>query len=210
MKKITSIILVAVLGLNMCAPVLATENPSSTEFASETNSTVILDLDAVLTTEDKDFLKKLETIFEYFELDKNGMLSLSLTESQLIQNFGFTNKELVKLYNTIDFQHQMANQEGKPPQTRIHVSNWKVYFTNGDVHATLFAAAQVGPAAIVAALSALGSVYPGVGTVIGAAVGVIGGGTIVYWVFQAVCLGKGLYIGVDWNGPFPNPAIGTW
>ena len=96
------------------------------------------------------------------------------------------------------------------PSTRLHVEDWKIYFDLGDVHAFLFAAAQVGPAAIMAALSALGSVYPGVGTVVGAIVGLFGGGTIIYWVFQAVALEKGLYIGVDWNGPFPNPAIGLW
>ena len=93
---------------------------------------------------------------------------------------------------------------------RIHVKNWKVYFTYNDVMATLFAAAQVGPAAITAALTALGSAYPGVGTVIGAAIGLFGGGTIVYWVLQAAANKQGFYIGIDWNGAFPNPAIGTW
>ena len=47
-------------------------------------------------------------------------------------------------------------------------------------------------------------------SLIGAAIGLFGGGTIVYWVLQAAANKQGLYIGIDWNGAFPNPAIGTW
>lgn len=29
-------------------------------------------------------------------------------------------------------------------------------------------------------------------------------------VIQAVSLHRGVFIGIDWNGPFPNLALGTW
>lgn len=156
------------------------------------------------------FFEKIESIFSAFQLDKDGKLYLSVTDEELKSNYDFTSSDLDKLNSLLTFQHEAIKYAGNMPSTRLHVEDWKIYFDLGDVHAFLFAAAQVGPAAIMAALSALGSVYPGVGTVVGAIVGLFGGGTIIYWVFQAVALEKGLYIGVDWNGPFPNPAIGLW
>lgn len=49
-----------------------------------------------------------------------------------------------------------------------------------------------------------------VGTVIGFAIGLFSAGSIAYTVIQAATLGKGFYIGITWNGPYPNPDMGTW
>ena len=77
------------------------------------------------------------------------------------------NSRLSKQISRSISETSIENNGLNPELRRIHVKNWKVYFTYNDVMATLFAAAQVGPAAITAALTALGSAYPGVGTAIG-------------------------------------------
>lgn len=163
----------------------------------------------------------MEKIYPYFDFDSEGNLILTKSIDELKDKYGFDeafvsrldtvlNSRLSKQISRSISETSIENNGLNPELRRIHVKNWKVYFTYNDVMATLFAAAQVGPAAITAALTALGSAYPGVGTVIGAAIGLFGGGTIVYWVLQAAANKQGFYIGIDWNGSFPNPVIGTW
>ena len=174
-----------------------------------------------LSEEDLNFIKEMEKIYPYFDFDSEGNLILTKSIDELKDKYGFDeafisrldtvlNSRLSKQISRSISETSIENNGLNPELRRIHVKNWKVYFTYNDVMATLFAAAQVGPAAITAALTALGSAYPGVGTVIGAAIGLFGGGTIVYWVLQAAANKQGFYIGIDWNGAFPNPAIGTW
>ncbi len=200
MKKFVSLLVTLAMVFSLSVPA----------FAAERSANTTISIGDIVTQEDMAFFEKIESIFSAFQLDKDGKLYLSVTDEELKSNYDFTSSDLDKLNSLLTFQHEAIKYAGNMPSTRLHVEDWKIYFDLGDVHAFLFAAAQVGPAAIMAALSALGSVYPGVGTVVGAIVGLFGGGTIIYWVFQAVALEKGLYIGVDWNGPFPNPAIGLW
>lgn len=85
-----------------------------------------------------------------------------------------------------------------------------MYFTYDDVATYLSAAAAIGPAAVTAALSALASTVGPVGTVIGGILGYVVSADLCYLVIQAGALQKGIYIGVDWNGPFPVYTQGLW
>lgn len=154
-------------------------------------------------------------LYSSFEISDEDKLVLLASESSLVDNFGCSNEDLVSLYAIQSYYNDSVQRSSKGnalgnTRRRLHVSNWKVYFTYAETVNLLWQAALAGPPAIAAALSGLGSIYPGVGTVIGAAIGLIGGGTIAYQVTQAVSLKKGFYIGVTWNGPFPNPDVGTW
>ena len=93
---------------------------------------------------------------------------------------------------------------------RVFAKNWKIYFSYEEVESLFLAAANAGPAAMTATFAAIGIMYPVFGSIVGTAIGLLGGGTICYFVFQAAARRQGLYIGVDWNGPFPIPAIGNW
>lgn len=203
MKKIIALVLSLAMVFTLSIPAFAAEPVSS-------NNTQIISVGEYLTLEDQAFFDKLESVFPYFALDDNNKLFILLKEEELTSSYGFSANDISRLHDLLAFQHDAIDGVLNVPQPQLHVADWKIYFTNDDVHSTLFVAAQGGTAAVMAALSALGSIYPGVGTVVGAVVGLIGGGTIIYYVFQAVALGTGLYIGVDWNGPFPNPAIGLW
>ncbi|MFV0504076.1 MAG: hypothetical protein ACK5LT_08950 [Lachnospirales bacterium] len=94
--------------------------------------------------------------------------------------------------------------------SRMYVSDWKVYFEFYEVATTLYTAALAGPPAIMAALAGVASIAGPAGTIIGGAIGFFGAGPIIYAVTQAAVYGKGFYIGFDWNGVFPNPVMGSW
>ncbi|MEK3978887.1 hypothetical protein MKY37_07270 [Psychrobacillus sp. FSL K6-2836] len=77
------------------------------------------------------------------------------------------------------------------------VKDWKVYFSLDEVEMYFFAAAATGPVATTISL---------VLTIIGTATLV----NLCYLITQAVVQKKGIYIGISWNGAFPNYAQGTW
>ena len=131
-----------------------------------------------LSEEDLNFFKEMEKIYPYFDFDSEGNLILTKSIDELKDKYGFDeafvsrldtvlNSRLSKQISRCISETSIEYNGLNPELRRIHVKNWKVYFTYNDVMATLFAAAQVGPAAITAALTALGSAYPGVGTAIG-------------------------------------------
>lgn len=163
-----------------------------------------------LTQENKDFLNKLSTIYDEFELSDNGILSLKSPLSEIQAKANFNDAEMENLRNLLDFNKVNPVGEKDTVMPRIHVSGWKIYLTQSDVQTFLAGAAAVGPAAIIAALSALGSTVPGVGTVIGAILGVVAAGDLCYLVLQAISANKGIYIGVEWNGIVPSYTQGLW
>ncbi|TQR19710.1 hypothetical protein [Psychrobacillus vulpis] len=94
------------------------------------------------------------------------------------------------------------------------VKDWKVYFTLDEVKMYFFVAASTGPVALAAALNSVVFLLGGpVATTISLVLTIIGTATLVnlcYLITQAVVLKKGVYIGITWNGAFPNYAQGTW
>ncbi|QTJ33387.1 hypothetical protein [Dolosigranulum pigrum] len=74
----------------------------------------------------------------------------------------------------------------------------------------LSAAIQAGATAVIAAVTSLGSVVPGIGNLIATFTSVVSAGTIIYVATQALANGQGMVMGVDWNGSFPNPVVDTW
>lgn len=200
MKKLISMMLSLAMVFTLAAPAFAAESTPPVEGQ-------VISLDDILTEEDRAFFEKLEAVFPAFEIDENYHLAINLTEEELISTYHFTQSDLDRLDAMFAYQQEYENGYNPSyPQTRIHVEDWKIWLDAADVHALFFAANQVGPAAIVAAFTALASAYPIVGTI----VGLFGGWFIVYYVGQALALGKGIYIGINWNGPFPVPVVDLW
>lgn len=172
----------------------------------EDGSSIELHIAEIINEECIRLLDRINDIGSGFYLSENK-LYLSYSDECLMEEYGFSVDDITKVHAILALQHSTL---GSFPQTRLHVSNWKIYFTYGEVCTLLWQAALAGPAAITAALTALGSVYPVVGNIIGAIIGAIGATTICYVVLQAVANKQGIYIGIDWNGAFPNPAFGYW
>lgn len=161
---------------------------------------------------DKEFLGKLTAVYDVFELDSEGVLFLTASLDEIQERAEFTDAEMLRFNEMLDFNKENpAIGVESIPLTRLHVEDWKVYFTYDDVAMYLSAAAAIGPAAITAALSALATTAaPGVGTVIAAIVGYVVSADLCYLVLQATVNQQGIYIGLDWNGIFPNYTQGTW
>lgn len=163
-----------------------------------------------ITDENREFFNKLMIVFDEFTLDDNGILGVKSSLSEIQEKAGFTDDEMAIFNGLFEFNKTYPAGAENIILTRVHVSDWKIYLTQGDVQTFLAGAAAVGPAAIVAALSALGSTVPGVGTVVGAILGVVAAGDLCYLVLQAISANKGIYIGVEWNGVVPSYVQGLW
>lgn len=163
---------------------------------------------------DKEFMNKFAKGYALFILDDKGKLYVEATDQEILEVTGFNQSELARFRSLIKLGNQFTatdKAESGLIIPYVHVSDWKVYFTYNDVQLFLLAAAQVGPAAMTAALTALSTmVSPGVGTVIGIVVGIVGAADLCYLVIQSQFRGQGIYIGIDWNGIFPNYAQGYW
>lgn len=88
----------------------------------------------------------------------------------------------------------------------VYVKDWKVWFTYVEVRDTFAAAVSVGPAAVIAALQVIGTMFPGVGNAVMAVVGAFGGTAICVSIAYSLAHKKGWWIGIDgWL-----PGCGAW
>ncbi len=219
--------LIVGLSILTLAPIMTATFVSSKVLADEVDTEQqanLSDSDEVklsdtFTEEDEAYLTKLETIYNKFSIDGTGYLELSLSNQELKEKYDFTDQEVEKINDSIDFQHQQKNKYQKFENDEIptitpylHVSDWKVYFTYDDLVMYLSSAIQAGAPAVIATLASMGTITasPGVGTVLGTIAGLYSAGTVIYEVTQALANKQGWYIGVDWNGAFPNPTTGFW
>jgi len=215
MKKIISLFLVLSLLVGMYTlPVSASE---TSVLGNELDGIRLSDY---IDDEDLEFFSKLEKVLDEFTLSKDGTLELKKSLIEIQEEAGFSKAEMVIFEDMLGFNKenpaigitQIDSQiDESAISTKVYVEDWKVYFTYDEVLTLLFAAAQIGPAAMVAALSALGTAIGGlVGTTVAAILGYITAASFCYLVIRAVSMKKGVYIGLDWDGPFPVIADGTW
>lgn len=171
-----------------------------------------------LDNENITFMKKLEKIYPYFTFDSSGSLKLKKDLKELKSQYNLDN-EFIKEVNKImeenksskDIYSLYSKRINNSFTTFVSVKDWKVYFTYDEVVDLFLAAASIGPAALVASLSALGTSIGGpVGGAIAAIVGYVSGADFMYLVLRASAMEKGIYIGIDWDGNFPVYTQGTW
>lgn len=180
-----------------------------------------------LDQDDKVYLDKLTKVFDEFSLNSSGVLKVDKSLSEIQEKAGFTDVEMERFNEILIFSKNnpsVANERkiseaiskditktGNTIEPQVFVEDWKIYFTLEEVQTYFLAAAQIGPAAIVAALAGLGTAIGGpVGTAIGTIVGYVSGAGFAYLVMRAVMLQKGVYIGLEWDGLFPVYVDGTW
>ncbi len=215
-KVIIGLVSASMLGVTLGAPPVTASAHAQTDVDQEKVEDVTSyngeTIGSYLTEEDKIFLDKLEDVYPYFSLDDEGALSLELEYSKLQSDYGFTEEEIEKLDSAILEQNlgiSYVNQDETTVQPQVYVEDWKIYFTTDEVRMYLGSAIQAGAPAVIASIASLGSTVPGIGTVIGAAAGLWAGSEILYHATQALANEQGFYIGITWNGAFPNPDIGN-
>lgn len=173
------------------------------------------------------------TLIKQFTV-QNRQLGLAEPIATLTAQYHLQNSDVQQIEHMLAFSQQAHSQAaagtvpnpaapGAAGQNVIHqnviqpylsVHNWIIYFTNWDVTAFLFAAAQAGPWALDAAFSWIGSVFGGpIGLVLGVVLGIVGYPVwkqLCYLVLQAGWMGRGIYLGIQWNWAWPNVVSGIW
>lgn len=208
-------IITSVLATLMLLIVLPTKVNASTQPITTYSSGNVIQMSDYLTKDDLEFMKKLQSIYPYFAIDNNGKLYLTVEINELQSKFQLDEQFIQKLNDILQSPISNNNLHSYSSGSnlglrRVFVKNWKIYFSYEEVESLFVAAANAGPAAMTATFAAIGIMYPVFGSVVGTVVGIVGGGTLCYHVLQAAARRQGLYVGVDWNGPFPIPTLGNW
>jgi hypothetical protein len=208
-------IITSVLATLMLLIVLPTKVNASTQPITTYSSGNVIQMSDYLTKDDLEFMKKLQSIYPYFAIDNNGKLYLTVEINELQSKFQLDEQFIQKLNDILQSPISNNNLHSYSSGSnlglrRVFVKNWKIYFSYEEVESLFVAAANAGPAAMTATFAAIGIMYPVFGSVVGTIVGIVGGGTLCYHVLQAAARRQGLYVGVDWNGPFPIPTLGNW
>lgn len=214
MKKI----LVSTLSIGLIAPVILTPavNVSAATSNLEQEANITEDVTVSFNNQQKEFLEKLSLVYSFFYFDDNNKLHLELTNNELKDSYAFTESDL-EIMSTILSAAPLSsniNSEEVNISPMLSVSSGKIWFTYSDVIGTLSSAAMIGPAAVYAAVVAMGAISLGpVGAGIAAAVGILGFPSLAgftYNITQAVANKQGVYLGVEMNGVFPNIVSGTY
>lgn len=214
-KKIISTLLVFTLIISLSGSVFAAE-PILPEIVN--NKTV----SDVLSNEQKEYLGKLQSIFDKFYFDDDGFLKLDIKYEKLQKKYGFSDYDIEQLDGMLNASAQISinqfnsNQFAVAPieiSPNAYVENWIIYFTYDDMMTFLYSAAVAGPAAMFAAINAIAYLISGPGGMVVTILSIIGLAGLAgfcYLVLQAAVMQQGVYIGIEWNGPFPNIVQGTW
>lgn len=151
-------IIVSVLATLMFLIVLptkvnATSNESSDVYLNSHN----------LTEENAEFIDKVVSVSKYYIIENNE-LSISLSKEELINDFGFTEEEYLRLEKDVLGKTIKSDYIPAPP-TRVYISNGALYIPAYELRAgaatALVAAANAGPGPLAAALSAIGAAFGG-------------------------------------------------
>lgn len=141
--------------------------PTKVNATSNESSDVYLNHN--LTEENAEFIDKVVSVSKYYIIENNE-LSIALSKEELINDFGFTEEEYLRLGKDILGKTIKSDYIPAPP-TRVYISNGALYIPAYELRAgsaaALVAAANAGPAALAAALTAIGTAFGGpVGTII--------------------------------------------
>lgn len=223
MKKLLSIVLCVAMIFSLSATAFAAENSTENETnihaedisLSETTKNSIDQLDSAGF--DGDLIEKLLTVSNHITFsDNRKSLEIDLSDEVLSEEYGFTAQQLVDFKSILDGTYQPAKID-----TKLYVSPFssrsaaRFYLSNADLKAGTFAvlaaAAQVGPAALMAAWTSISTALAGpLGTVAGLSTAMLGGAffaDLALKITGALVQGKGVAFYLDWGIPPVTTAI---
>lgn len=158
---------------------------------------------ADISSADLEFIEKVVEVSEYWYIDQDNYLRLSLSKQELLSQYGFTNSQYNRLSTIIG--KPIYSSDTAIPMPMLHVEGAAVYFDNADLHALLLGAATAGPAALAAAITALSTAVGGLaGTALGAIVAALSAPSLIEIcgkVITAAGTGRGVYIGLQLDYP---------
>lgn len=134
------------------------------------------------------------TIGEELSLADNGELYLKHDTEFIKNNYKLSEDDITFITNSITNYNQAVTTPIY--MTRARFSGGYIHLTYDEVLNIVNLAASYGHGVIAGAISAILSVYPGVGTVIGGAIGWIGAAAILQAMSDAAFQKKGIKIGI--------------
>ena len=221
-KRASKSIALALVGIMADIPFLnsvsAMENLdySKSSFLNEESKKDFANLN--LDNEKVSILKSLmnKGVFKEFDFNERGVLSLKNNIESISLTYKLSTDETYVINSIIDESSNINFKDDNRiynMNTWLHVKNWKIYFTYNDIVSFLLAAAQVGPAALAAALVGISSILGTAGPVISTIMSILGVASLsnlYYLIIQANVKKRGIYIGIDWSNGFPNYTQGLW
>ncbi|MDU0895229.1 MAG: dihydrodipicolinate synthase family protein, partial [Anaerococcus sp.] len=158
---------------------------------------------AELNDEDLKYLNKVVSVSKFYYFDDN-ILKISLTKDQLINEYGFTEKDYQTLSETVlNKEVNLDEKDNKPVATPYaSVSNGTLYISHSDLQggafAVLSAASSAGPAAMYSALLSISTALSGpVGSIITTIVSLLAAPSLTELcvrVTYAIATNQGIYI----------------
>jgi hypothetical protein len=215
-KKLLSLILVVTLMTFSAVPAFASQDRMLDISGSYGGEYYLSDIS--LSEADQLFLEKVVSVGDFYELDPiTHELSISLTENELINEYGFTKDEYTRLMtDVIGTTFDFGQTRPDLIQPDAYVSGGTLYISYADLQVGTFTilvtAAAAGPAALAAAFTALASMLSGpVGTIVGVIAGLLALPSLTELcgrILFAVATGQGIYIKPV--ASYPPLEMGYW
>ncbi|WP_347301460.1 hypothetical protein [Dolosigranulum savutiense] len=164
-------------------------------------------------------VEKVAKVGSYIYFKDNSVdLDISLSDQELMNNFGFSEQETRELRKVLSSTYQVSadNSRVKNQTTTFSTrqSGKRVYLSNdaltAGVASSLLVAAQTSPAALKAAFIALGSSVGPVGAVVAAGAAGFGAAffaDLAMKITGAIAQGRGVAFYFDWGWPPVDPVI---
>lgn len=217
--RLTVLTIIGSLATNILVPTV-----KANAFDVKTNPMILNQEQIVKIDKNNSYINEIKElmnvgVFNEFAI-KNNKLTLKDNVQIIQKRYNLNDNQLQLITGIIEQAPKLVDEnigsqliEGTIT-SRVHVSNWKVYFTNNEVNEFFFAAASIGPASLYAAIVSVSTAIAGpAGTVLSTVASILGAASLsrlCYLILQANKLKKGIYIGVQWNGKFPNHTDGLW
>lgn len=160
-----------------------------------------------LVTEDFDLTPLYDLIqtgvFSEFAFNESGQLILNISIEEATEQYQLSESQTTLLSDILEQWRNLTGAQNLSANARLHISGVNIYFTNYDVKMYLSSVIMMGPAAVVAAITAATTL---IGTPIAGAIAAVVGSfsafAICATVQDALMTGKGFYIGLT--------GWGTW
>jgi hypothetical protein len=171
-------------------------NTITNSLTAETVSESAIDVPDVhlsdFTPEQQEKVNLMSKIGEELSLTDRGELHLKHDTEFIKNNYELSDNDMIFITNAI-LNYNIAVTT---PMVRASFSGGYIHLTYDEVASIVNLAVSSGPAVIAGAMAAILSVYPGIGTTIGAIVGWLGAGAILQSMSDTMSQGKGIKIGI--------------
>ena len=150
--------------------------------------------------------KDIEKVLDKFYFDENDRLAISVSDEQLVREYGFSADSVEKLHAIFEGRYHSKVVSSIEFRAASVKSDERLLYLDNEaltvgIGAALVAAAEVGPAALMAAWTAFSATFSGPIAVGSAVLGAAFFGKLAVKIVGAVAEGKGIAFYATWDLP---------